>query len=115
MAKSLHAACATGLLLLLTASAAPQRNTRSITVEGLSFGYVDTGSGTSVILVHGFDVGLPRVVGTNGRAREAPSRDRVQPALSLAEHPTGERCRCNSSSADRRSCGYYQVIGTSPG
>ena len=53
MAKSLHAACATGLLLLLTASAAPQRNTRNITVEGLSFGYVDVGSGTSVILVHG--------------------------------------------------------------
>src|SRR6266850_2493694 len=62
-----------------------------------------------------FDVGLPRVVSTNGSACEAPSRDRVQPALSLAELPTGKRCRCNSSSADRRSCGYYQVIGTCPG
>jgi pimeloyl-ACP methyl ester carboxylesterase len=53
MVKSLHAACATGLLLLMTASAAPQRKTRNITIEGLSFGYVDAGSGTSVILVHG--------------------------------------------------------------
>src|SRR5882762_740528 len=53
MVKSLHAAFATAMGLLLMASPAPQRKTRTITVEGMSFGYVDLGSGPPVILVHG--------------------------------------------------------------
>jgi non-heme chloroperoxidase len=39
--------------LLLMASPAPQGRTRTIAVEGMSFGYVDLGSGSPVILVHG--------------------------------------------------------------
>lgn len=53
MVKSLHAAFATAMVLLLMASPAPQRKTRNITVEGMSFGYVDLGSGPPVILIHG--------------------------------------------------------------
>lgn len=55
MLKSLHVASAAAMGLLLMASAAPQRKTktRSITVEGMSFGYVDFGSGPPVILIHG--------------------------------------------------------------
>jgi non-heme chloroperoxidase len=53
MVKSLHAAFAAAMVLLLMASPAPQRKTRNITVNGMSFAYVDTGSGSPVILVHG--------------------------------------------------------------
>jgi pimeloyl-ACP methyl ester carboxylesterase len=53
MVKSLQAAFATAMVLLLMASPAPQRKTRTITIEGMSFGYVDLGSGPPVILIHG--------------------------------------------------------------
>ncbi len=53
MVKSLHAPFATAMVLLLMASPAPQRKTRIITVEGMSFAYVDLGSGPPVILIHG--------------------------------------------------------------
>jgi len=53
MVKSLHAAFATAMGLLLMASSAPQRKTRTIAVEGMSFAYVDLGSGPPVVLIHG--------------------------------------------------------------
>ena len=53
MVKSLHAAFPIAMVLLLMANPAPQTMTRNITVEGMSFGYVDLGSGPPVILIHG--------------------------------------------------------------
>ena len=53
MVKSLYAAFATAMGLLLMASPAPQRKTRAIAAEGMSFVYVDLGSRPPVILVHG--------------------------------------------------------------
>lgn len=43
----------TAMVLLLMASAAPQEKMRTITAEGMSFGYLDLGSGPAVILIHG--------------------------------------------------------------
>lgn len=53
MVKGLHALCASAMMLLLLASPAPQRKMQSITIEGMSLGYVELGSGSPVILIHG--------------------------------------------------------------
>lgn len=53
MLKTVHVAFAIAMLLLLMPSAVAQREARSIQVGGMSFGYVDVGSGPPVILVHG--------------------------------------------------------------
>ena len=53
MGKCLHVTFATAVALLLMASPASQIKTRNVTVEGMSLGYVDLGSGPPVILIHG--------------------------------------------------------------
>jgi hypothetical protein len=53
MVKSLYAVFATATALLLTASLSPQTKTRNIAIEGMDFAYVDSGSGSLVILIHG--------------------------------------------------------------
>jgi non-heme chloroperoxidase len=53
MVKSFYAEFATAMGLLLMASPAPQRKIRAIAAEGMSFAYVDLGSGPPVVLVHG--------------------------------------------------------------
>jgi hypothetical protein len=52
MVESLHAAFATAMVLLI-ASPATQRKARNIRVGGMSFAYVDLGSGPTVVLIHG--------------------------------------------------------------
>lgn len=53
MFKSCYAVFVIATVLLLTESSAAQTKTRTITVNGTSFAYVDTGSGPPIILIHG--------------------------------------------------------------